>query len=333
MRKSFFAICSILLLLVVSIAVLGQGCEPTGRGYIVVAATLCDEPWQGALNYTLTGANSTITYSAVAYSFNVDPGTWTCEYVSGGPPGAHLESITPDPTQEVAADGLITFTLNFELDQDAGIEFAGWTIDGTPIEESGAEYEEGVGWHVDLELWSSPIHTIDVHFKQWVDGCPERVVAVNETSWLQITQTEGPSAIEVRVANNLCAVDKEPPPGGRLAVKNSQVTSFNGDPVEPPEWFYLPDEPAVLDVETAWELEKCNNYTKSINWFSMSDIMGFEPPPCVLFHLVGPETSYPWYEFTLIASAEVALVDDEDVNPGNNYAEGAPLTILLATPW
>jgi len=131
----------------------------------------------------------------------------------------------------------------------------------------------------------------------------------------------------------LCAVDKEPPPGGRLAVKNSQVTSFNGDPVEPPEWFHLPDEPAVLDVETAWELEKCNNYTKSINWFSISDVITFVPPPCVLFHLVGPETSYPWYEFRLIASAEVALVDDEDVNPGNNYAEGAPLTILLATPW
>jgi len=329
MRKSFFAICSVLLLLVVSIAVLGQGCEPTGRGYIVVAATLCDESWEGALSYTLTGANSTITDTAVPYSFNVDPDTWTCAYVSGGPPGAYLESITPDPSQEVSADEIITFTLNFELDQDAAIEFAGWTVDGTPIEELGAEYEEGVGWHMVLDLYSSPSHYVDVQFKQWVDGCPERVVAVNETSWLQITQNEGHTAIEVRVANNSCAVVKEPPPGGRLAVKKSQVTSFNEEPVEPPEWFYLPGEPAVLDVETAWELEKCNNYTKSINWFSMSDIMGFEPPPCVLFHLVGPAASWPGYEFTLIASAEVALVDDEDVNPSNNYAESPPLTILF----
>lgn len=324
MRKRLVPICSALLVILVSIAVLLPSCAPTDTdadtGFIVVEVDLCGDDWEGAVNYTLTAGSKIITPDAVPYAFNAELDTWTCAYVSGGPAGAYLESITPSPDQSVSEGNVTIFTLNFELGQDAGIEFVGWTIDGTP-----APYDEESGWHA--VIWPYDLHTIDVHFRQWVDGCPERVVAVNETSWLQITQTEGPSVIEVKVANNSCAVIKEPPPGGRLAVKKSQVPSLNGEPVEPPEWFYLPGEPSVLDVETAWEMEKCVSYTKSINWLGIS-LYSFYQYPCILFNLSLQEET--WYTFTLVASAELALVNDEDVNPSNNHAEGPPLTLKVA---
>jgi hypothetical protein len=324
MGKKIIAMCSTLLVLLVSIAVLLPSCASTDTdrdtGFIVVEADLCGDDWEGAVNYTLTAGNKIITGDNVPYAFNGELDTWTCAHISGSPAGAHLESITPSPVQSVSKDALTTFTLNFELGQDAGIEFAGWTIDGTP-----AAYDEESGWHAIILPYD--LHTIEAHFIQWVGGCPETVVAVNETSWLQITQTEGPVPIEVKVENDSCAVIKEAPPGGLPAVKKSQVPSSNGEPIEPPEEFYLPEEPALLDLETSWELEKCLNYTQSISWIGFS-LFGFFDYPCVLFNLRLPQDC--WYTFTLVASAEVALVDDEDVNPNNNYVEGLPLTLLVA---
>jgi hypothetical protein len=325
MRKGFFAICSVLLLLVVSIGVLGLGCGPTGRGYIIVSASLCDELWQGALDYTLTGANSTIDYTAVTYSFNVDPGTWTCEYVSGGPPGAHLVDITPDPTQEVSADELITFNLTFELDQDAWIEFETWTIDGVPIEEWDGywDYEPGLGYYAEV-TWCN---VIDVHYTQGVEGCEGRQVTLDEVDELVIhyllPELGGP--IPLYVFNDDCAVNKtaelEP------AEKLGQVPSFNGEPVEPDQYLELPwGVNTTLDVETSWELEKCLNYTKSVRWFHVGEC--FEPPCnwCVLFNL---EVPGPGYDFQLWPSACVELADDVDVNPDNNCTEGPPLYLQI----
>jgi hypothetical protein len=75
---------------------------------------------------------------------------------------------------------------------------------------------------------------IDVHFQQWVDGCLGYKVAVNERSWLKITQLAGPPApVMIYIANNLCAVIKDPQP----IEKVSQVPSFNGDPVEKGDLF------------------------------------------------------------------------------------------------
>lgn len=324
MRKRLAAICSALLVVLVSIAVLLPSCAPTDTdtdtGFIVVEVDLCGDNWEGAVNYTLSAGSRIITADAVPYAVNAELDTWTCAYVSGGPAGAYLESITPSPDQSVSKGSLTIFTLNFELEQDAGIEFAGWTIDGTP-----ASYDEESGWYALILPYD--LHTIEAHFIQWVDGCPERVVAVNETSWLQITQIEGPVPIEVKVENDPCVVIKNTPPGGLPAVKKSQVLSLNGEPIEPPERFYLPDEPVVLGVETTWEMEKCLNYTKSINWLGIS-LYGFFQYPCILFNLGLPGEN--WYKFILVASAELALVDDEDVNPSNNYAEGPPLTLNVA---
>lgn len=292
---------------------------PPERCIIEVKATLCDIPWEGDVQYTLTeSGGSPINGAEVPDSFTVDCGNWTCAYVSGGPSGAYLESITPPSPQSVSEGDTITFTLNFELDQDAGIEFLTWTISGEPVQPG--EYEV------------VPCQIVDVHFRQWVNGCEGYNVTVNETSWLTINQIAGPPGVMIYVANNLCAVVKEPSQQELPPVKKSQVPSFNGDPVEPGTLIPLPPNvDTLLDVETAWQLVKCLNYTKTINWFGISK-GPFEPEmghPCVLFELFLPGAGQ--YVFQLVASAEVALVDDEDVNPDNNHAMSpGPLILIVA---
>jgi len=90
---------------------------PPERCTIEVKSALCDIPWEGDVQYTLTeSGGSPINGTEVPDSFTVDCGNWTCAYVSGGPAGAFLVDITPSTTQEVSGGGTITFTLNFELD-------------------------------------------------------------------------------------------------------------------------------------------------------------------------------------------------------------------------
>jgi len=334
MRKRLYAMWSVLLVLIISIAVLGQGCVCSGE--IEVNATICGVTWSGPVSYTLnttsTGCAPTppIAGTHVPDAFGPtcdDCGNWTCTYVSGGPPGAYLVDITPSPTQELPKGGFITFTLNFELPQDAAIIFDTWTLKGMPW-----QYEE-------MEV--VPCDWVDVHFKQWVMGCPLYEVAVNETSVLTITQTQGPSAT-VFVINDWCAVNKTPEPFDDPThglpdppppVKLDQVPSINGDPVNVGENITLTlQQPEDLDVETSWELLKCLNYTKSINWFGISKapfVLGDEHD-CVLFELVLPVAGQ--YTFTLDASAELELVDDVDVNPQNDKAVSTTLTLTVNVP-
>ncbi|MGA8850015.1 MAG: hypothetical protein WB564_09435 [Dehalococcoidia bacterium] len=290
---------------------------PEEKCTIVVKATLCGVDWTGNVNYTLTpGSGSVITGTNVSASFSVDCGNWTCAYVSGGPAGANLESITPSTTQSVSGGNTITFTLNFELNEDAGIQFLTWTINGEPVQPG-----EHSGYVCQI---------IDAHYQQWVDGCLARVVTINETSWLSITQiapVQGPNAM-VYVVNDWCAVNKTPTPLQKL----SQVPSINDQTAQPGHNITLAINVTTrLDVETVWQLVKCTNYTKSINWFGISKAP-FEPGmghPCVLFELVLPGPGQ--YVFTLQTSALVALMGD--VNPQNNSTGWSPaLTIVVNVP-
>ena len=329
MKKKIFSIWSVLLILVVSIAVLVPGCDGDGActGEIVVKATFCDAPWSGAVQYTLTkpgaAAPTIINGTNVTASFNVTCGNWTCAYVAGGPPEAYLEDITPHPTQEVTNGAVITFTLNFELEQDAWIDFLTWTIDGEIWESSQAEV--------------MPCQIIDVHFIQGVEGCEGRIVAVNETSRLWIHYmgyTEMPYPIgepscggappsAIYVINDDCAVVKEP------AEKVSQNTTYFGKYIQKGEFRDLfCCELTELDVETIWMLEKEIDYIKSINWLGVSFDPGMHD--CVLFDLLVMPMMVPgWYVFSLTAEAEVVLMDDEDVNPVNNHAVSPPLIIWV----
>jgi hypothetical protein len=242
------------------------------------------------------------------------PATWNCTYVAGGPAGAFLNSIQPSASQSLVAGGTITFTFDFELNQDAGILFSTWTINGTPVPPG---------------VYTPPVEVcnyIDVHFLQWVDGCTGYNVTMNETSWLQITQTGGPPGVQIVVVDDWCAVDKTPQPSKKL----SQVPSINNVTALPGQNITLtPLVPAQLDVTTVWQLVKGLNYTKGINWFGISRAP-FMPGvhPCVLFELVLP-VGGALYQFTLQASAEVALVGNVDVNPANNQTMSPPLFISV----
>jgi len=313
LSKRFLAICLSVVVAIVLLVVFVPSYAPTEeQGTIIVQATNCSAIYQGAVQYTLSGAGSPINDNSVPAAHNsVNSGSWSCSNVIA-PPGTFLQSIIPNQQQTLPGGGNITFTLNFEKDQDAGIECLGWTCNGTP-------------WPLPT-LEVNPCSTIDVHFLQWVLGCPGYNVTLNETSWLNITQTAGPGPVQIWVVNASCAVNKTVEQGEPLSPV-FQVPSINGTPVDVGMNTTLSlGVPTLLDVETQWQLVKCLNYTKSINWFGVS--VGVPVPhPCVLFELVFPAAGQ--YLFTLQAGAQVALVNDVDVNPQNNNVTCPPLNIQV----
>jgi len=321
MRGKLVPIYSVLVVAIVLLVAFVPSCTGEGEttGTIVVQATLCGAPWQGAVNYALLlgGGGSPVDGTAVPTTHSgVAVGTWTCDYVSGGPGGAFLNSIKPTASQSLAAGGTITFTFDFELDQDAAIQWLTWTQDGIAWEAS------------DLE--TVPCHIIDAHFNQWVKGCDGYNVAMNETSVLTIQQVNnGAPPATIFVVNDFCAVNKTPAPHEKV----SQVPSINHDPVQHGNSTILDPGgvPTMLDVETTWKLVKGTNYTKAINWLGISRFV-IEPPahPCVLFELVLPVAGQ--YVFLLQTSAEVALVGDTDVNPANNSTMSTQLWLTVFVP-
>jgi hypothetical protein len=333
MKKKLFSIWSVLLVLVISIAVVVPGCEGEGgEGTINVEATLCGEPWpaQGteAVDYTLTpGTGSPTSGTEVPASFDVTTiGEWTCEDVSA-PAGTFLVDITPNQQQTLTDGGNITFTLNFEEEQDAWIEFSEWTVNGDP-------WEYPPPW----EMW--PCEILDVHFQQGVFGCPEYLAAVNETSRLfihyrgwtdeymgePIPPMPGQN-VSLYVVNDYCAVNKTVEELPDLsAEKVSQYTTLNGTYIDKGEYIDLPYcEYTEVDVETIWTLVKETNYIKSINWFGISRLDDWEKVahPCVLFELIVPPIP-GWYVFDVSAEAEVVLMDAEDNTTENDKATSPP---------
>jgi hypothetical protein len=215
----------------------------------------------------------------------------------------------------LAAGATITFTLDFELNQDAAIQFWAWSQNGDPLLQQPSE------------IIAVPCQIIDAHFKQWIDGCTGYNVTMNETSWLNITQIAGPQGppVMIYVVDDWCALNKTPQPRQKV----SQNCTINGDPAHKgmsiPIMF--PGPPVSLDVHTVWKLVKGTNYTKAINWFGISVV---EPMPheCVLFELVVPGPGQ--YVFQLAGSAGVALVGATDVDTRNNYDE-SPMPPLILT--
>jgi hypothetical protein len=310
---------------------------------INVEATLCDAPWSGAVDYALTGPGSPINGTSTPASFNVECGNWTCSYDGGGPPGAFLVDITPDPIQEVTGGGNITFTLNFELEQDAWIDIAElpWTLNGMPLPPTTPpdtfEYE------------AFPCDIIDVHFEQGVQGCEGYLTAVNETSWLfihfvgYIDDFIGPMApdgpVLLYVVNDDCAVDKTAEPPAGPPDKMSQMTTLFGTYIGPGEYIELTEGvPVEVDVETIWTLVKEVDYLKSVNWFGISLLFDWliteDAHECVLFELIVPHSPIAGgtYHFQLQAAAELELMDDEDVNPGNNDTVTPILDLYVRVP-
>jgi len=98
-------------------------------GAIVVYATLDGISWSGAVSYSIHGPT---LYSGAAVSQNfsgLPAGSYTVTYKYGGPTGATLSSITPQPTQTLSAGGTIEFNLNFHS-QTTGTINVGATLNG-----------------------------------------------------------------------------------------------------------------------------------------------------------------------------------------------------------
>lgn len=330
MRKRFLAIC---LISAVLIAVLIPSCESAEeRGTIIVKATLCGAPWEGAVNYTLTGPGGSPIMGECLPNLeefgrcqDVEcPGEWTCDSFSNY--WATFVDIAPHRTQAVACGDTVVFTLNFEKNQDASIEFLTWTINGEPVAPNTIEepYEVYLG------------DVINVNYKPHVDGCEGEVVTVNETSELLIHWVNSDGEVDepsVHVANNWCAVVKEPEPE-----KLSQRPSFNGEPVEYCQEFYLPYcENVTLDVETSWQLGTYTDYIKTINWLYIGEC-GPQTPCCALFELLGEvyvdmnPLVISGYVFELESHASIKLVEDMDVNPDNDHSWNNPALYISSNP-
>jgi len=310
-KKKIFSIWSVLLILVVSIAIVVPGCTPT-TGTINVNATLDGAAWPGAVTYTLTGPGTSPTgTTSVPKTFTVDPGSWNCTYVSGGPAAAYFVNITPSETQSVTAGGAINFTLNFATfaasPLNAYINFSTWTINGVPVSP---------GPHT---VYSGDI--VDIEYTEHVSGATGAFVTVDETNWLSFHYLGPGDWTTLHVVDSWDAVKMSP----SSATKLSQTATVAGNPVSKCDYIeVIKCTPKLLDVETSWKLVVCNEYTKTINW------LGFPSPENILFdpYLVNPGDS-----FNLTAMACVHLVDYEDADPSDDCTDWCSnLTITYAGP-
>jgi hypothetical protein len=320
MRKGVFAICSVLLLLTASIAVLGTGCNGDGTtGTIEVDATLDGAPWEGAVEYTLTpDTGSPVSGSSVADNFTVDAGNWTCAYVSGGP-GVFVSYTPEPPTQEVNAGDTVGFTLNFvtPTEVDAYVKFLHWSHNGTPLPEP-----------LPPVVWIAKGDWIDAEYEEHVSGEEEgAVVTVHQTSWLQVhnTGSEGSGigeSIWLHCINAPGAVTMDPP----AESKSNQQCTVEGNPVSPCDEVELKVcQPVNLDMEVDWELKICTNYTKNINW------IGYPSPDEILFDAALVPA---WHTVTLVSYACVEVGEGfEDTNPDNDCCDPSSMLTIGFLPW
>ena len=103
--------------------------QTEGTTAIRVQANLDGSSWTGNVNYTITGPQG-YSGSSVSGTFsNVPGGVYTVGYNSGGPAGATLASITPQPTQTIVAGHTTTFTLNFHSENTSTVRVRA-TLDG-----------------------------------------------------------------------------------------------------------------------------------------------------------------------------------------------------------
>jgi hypothetical protein len=333
MRKGFFAICSVLLILVASIAVLGPGCDGGTTGTIEVDATLDGSPWTGPVNYTLTpDSGSPVSGTSVDDTFTVDAGNWTCAYVSGGPAGAHFIDITPEPpTQELSAGGTIGFTLNFvtPVQVDAWVVFDTWTIDGNPVVPGmyplypnmivDARYTEGVSGNVSGNQTGQP-------------------VKVKETLWAKYhNKGEDQQTRTLHVVNAWGAVWGVPP----FEQKLSQQATVGGQPVSPCQNIPCPYcEVISLDVEIETVQKVGTNYTKNVNWIRFNPAGSQSLGAWVLLGSTDPifeedmSGFLGWESFDMTTYACIELgAGFVDTNTANDCCpESPPITIWYPPP-
>lgn len=86
---------------------------PAG-GTLQVRGTRDGASWSGSVSYQISGPSGS-SGSAVPADLTSQPaGVYTLSYLSGGPAGTTLDSITPASSQTLSSGGTLTFTLNFK---------------------------------------------------------------------------------------------------------------------------------------------------------------------------------------------------------------------------
>jgi len=107
------------------------GVGPASTGTVRVSATLDGSPWSGSVNYSVSGPFSD-TDNSVPWNFTSVPiGTYSVTYNYGGPAGASLVSITPEPSLELDTGGTAHFVLNLQSQSSSSIKVAA-TLNGSP---------------------------------------------------------------------------------------------------------------------------------------------------------------------------------------------------------
>lgn len=272
MRRKILSIWSILLVLIISLAVLVPGCEEVGTIYI--HAILDGSPWEGSLEYELSGLGRPVTGSFVDSHHAADAGNWTCAYVSGGPVGANFIMITPSASRELSAGGTISFTLNFATPPpppsppspagNVSLVFKTWTINGIPIDPAQSPFPVGPGdW-------------ISGEFEEYVSGDQEgELVTVHQMSGILCINLGGnlsEDSIWFQVGNSSDSVTMDPSAEG----KANQQTMVERNPLYPGQQVQLAyDDTGAFEVEFGvevdWELRTCINYTKTINFIGFGE--------------------------------------------------------------
>jgi hypothetical protein len=144
-------------------------------GTITVSATRDGSVWLGSVNYSISGAGYATGYSSPQNFPNMQMGTYTLTYNSGGPDGAVLESVYPSNTQTLSSSGTINFTLRFRSG----------TVSGSAVvtaTHNGSAWSGPVNYTLSHYAVSGPVEKSGYSVPGTVGGLPSGTIQLNYNS-------------------------------------------------------------------------------------------------------------------------------------------------------
>lgn len=179
------------------------GANPVSTGGIRVSATLDGVPWNGAVNFRISGPH-TDSENTVPWSFNSIPaGSYSITYNFGGPQGATLTDITPAPALQLSGGSMGYFTLNFHTTSSSRIKVSA-TLNG-------AEWSGNINYSV-----YGPFKDIDTY-------APHTFISVPAGSYTVTYNSGGPQGA---VLNGVSpSASQTLTTGGEIEFKLNFVTS------------------------------------------------------------------------------------------------------------
>jgi len=150
--------------------------QPVGTpGTITVTATRDGSVWVGSVNYSISGPGFATGYSSPQSFPNMQMGTYTLTYNSGGPDGTVLETIYPSPTQTLSSSGTINFTLRFRSSSVSGAAVVTATLNG-------AAWSGPVNYTLSHYAVSGPVEKSGYSVPGTIGGLPSGNIQLNYNS-------------------------------------------------------------------------------------------------------------------------------------------------------